>query len=411
MARLVAPPTFELLLMMDTFIVADGLAIHVGQGEWQLAVSRADGLTLFNAVAGSAAVKYRPEFARVRRLPVEGELPVEHIQEAVAGWSPGDRAWHLGLLLAPAVAEPRGGRWCLLARWQDDSGQVKGEEVRRVGQQLAETIGVPFRFVIPSPSPVAAVPATPATLTPAKVSAPVQQALRAIDLPLEVGEWRLRSIDIGLQWEHTAVWSAGTFARIIFRLALGIVFIVLGVLTLQSPYAPVQPAFLPYLGLIVGVALIIDVLRYILRLMRTEVVVVDRREREVRRHLDLTSDVLDVYDFDEIRAVVVTQIARNRQRGRDGQPDRVTHEAWLHLLLHEPHQEPGKERNLRPEDSYLTIGYIEQTEGEALEPAPVDRRQERALRLMRAEEATTPAQKAAVVLAQAIQVDAYLDQR
>ncbi len=401
---------------MDTFIVADGLAIHVGQGEWQLAVSRADGLTLFNAVAGSTAVKYRPEFARVRQLPVEGELPVEHIQEVVAGWSPGDRAWHLGLLLAPVVAEPRGGRWCLLARWQDESGQVKGEEVRRVGQQLAETMGVAFRFVTPSVSPaMVTAPAAQATPAPETASAaliqPVQRPVQAIELPLEVGEWRLRPIDIGLQWEHTAVWSVGTFARIIFRLALGIVFIALGVLTLQSPYAPVQPAFLPYLGLVVGVALIVDVLRYILHLMRTEVVVVDRREREVRRHLDLTSDVLDVYDFDEIRAVVVTQIARNRQRGRDGQPDRVMHEAWLHLLLHEPHQEPGKERNLRPEDAYLTIGYIEQTEGEALEPTPEIRKQERVPRLMRPEEATTPAQKAAVVLAQAIQVDAYLDQR
>ncbi|NPV67966.1 MAG: hypothetical protein HPY64_12545 [Anaerolineae bacterium] len=400
---------------MDTFIAADGLAIHIGQGEWQLAISRVDGLTLFNAVAGSAAVKYRPEFARIRRLPVEGELPIEHIREVVAGWSPGDRAWHLGMLLAPVVAEPRGGRWCLLARWQDESGQVKGEEVRQVGQQLAEIMGVAFRFVAPAASPVAtATLAAQATPVLEKVSAAVgqpAQVAQAIALPLEVGEWRLRPIDIGLQWEHTAVWSVGTFARIIFRLALGIVFIALGVLTLQSPYAPVQPAFLPYLGLIVGVVLIVDVLRYILRLMRTEVVVVDRREREVRRHLDLTSDVLDVYDFDEIRAVVVTQIARNRQRGRDGQPDRVTHEAWLHLLLHEPHQEPGKERDLKPEDAYLTIGYIEQTEGEALEPALVDRKQERAPRLMRPEEATTPAQKAAVVLAQAIQVDAYLDQR
>ncbi len=135
----------------------------------------------------------------------------------------------------------------------------------------------------------------------AGTAAAVEQARSAahppapIELPLEVGEWRLRPIDIGLQWEHRAVWSAGTFARIFFRIALGIVFVSLGVLTLQSPYAPVQPAFLPYLGLVIGVALILDVLRFVLHLMRTEVVVVDRREREVRRHLDLTSDILARY--------------------------------------------------------------------------------------------------------------------
>jgi len=131
----------------------------------------------------------------------------------------------------------------------------------------------------------------------------------------------------------------------------------------------------------------------------------------VRRHLDLTSDILDVYDFDEIRAVVVTQIAHNRQRGRNGQPDRVAHEAWLHLLLHEPHQEPGKERKLRPEDAFLTIGYIEQTEGDAVEAQLADKKRDRTPRILRAEEATTPAQQAALVLAQAIQVEAYLDQR
>jgi len=402
---------------MNTFTVADGLAIRVGQGEWQLAASRADGLTLFNAVTGSGIVRYRPEFARARQLPLEGEIAIQNIREVVAGWSPGDRAWHLGLLLAPVIAESRGGRWCQLARWPDDSGQAKAEEVRQAGHLLSEVTGIAFRFV---EAPASARAAVPAAAPDARAEADSEPAATgqerpaqpvAIELPLEVGEWRLRPIDLGLQWEHTALWSVGTFARIIFRLALGIVFIVVGVLTLQSPYAPVQPAFLPYLGIVIGVVLILEVLRYVLRLMRTEVVVVDRREREVRRHLDLTSDILDVYDFDEIRAVVVTQIAHNRQRGRNGQPDRVAHEAWLHLLLHEPHQEPGKERKLRPEDAFLTIGYIEQTEGDAVETQLADKKRDRTPRILRAEEATTPAQQAALVLAQAIQVEAYLDQR
>ncbi len=108
---------------------------------------------------------------------------------------------------------------------------------------------------------------------------------------------------------------------------------------------------------------------------------------------------------------MVTQIAHNRQRGRNGQPDRVAHEAWLHLLLHEPHQEPGKERKLKPEDAYLTIGYVEQVEGDAVEAQLVDRKRDRPPQVLRPEEATTPAQKSALVLAQAIGVDAYLDQR
>ncbi len=127
---------------METFTVADGLVIQAGQGEWQLAASRVDGLILFNAVTGSAVVRYRPEFARARQLPLEGEIAVQDIQEVVAGWSGNDRSWQLGLLFAPAIAEPRGGRWCQLARWPDESAQEKAGEVRRAGSLLAGMLGV-----------------------------------------------------------------------------------------------------------------------------------------------------------------------------------------------------------------------------------------------------------------------------
>ncbi len=238
-----------------------------------------------------------------------------------------------------------------------------------------------------------------------------QRPETAIQLPLNVGGWLLRPVDVGLQWVRTGVWSLGAVMRIAFRIVLGIVFISISVLTLQSPYAPVQPVGLPYLGILIGVGLIYVALRQTMALLRTEAVVVDTQARQVRRHLDLTNDVVEAYDFSEVRAVVVTQVAQQKHRGRNGEPDTMTHEAWLHLLLHQARQKLGRERRLKPQDAYVTIGHVEVTEGEIAVDHFKGKKRERRPHLLYPDTATTPAQKAALALAQAIGVDAYIDQR
>ncbi len=232
-----------------------------------------------------------------------------------------------------------------------------------------------------------------------------------IDLPLELGDWTLRPINVGLQWAHTGSWSLNTIARVILNTLLGIAFIVVSALALRSPYAPVQPAGLPYLGILVGTGILYSALRLVLSMMRTEAVVVDTAARQVRRHLDLTSDVIATYNFDEIRAVVVSQIVQQRHKGRDGQPDMVSHDAWLHLLLHEARQELGKQRRVKPEDAYVTLGYIGFTEGPLVQVHFEGKKRQRLPMLLYPDEAVTPAQKAALILARAIGVDAYIDQR
>lgn len=402
---------------MKTLHPSGGLAIHYDDGEWVLALDRVDGLTLLAAARDGNRLRYRPEFARARHLPAEGELPYDWIAGVVLGWSPGDQAWHLGLLLNEVLTEARGGRWCELARWSGDAHTPL--DLQEAGAALARMMGCRFRVIAPSGAPpvvetVAAdealqpVSDTSERVTPQAAAPPVEP----IQLPLEVGNWWLRAIDIGLQWEHAGIWSLGTLWNVLGRIGLGVIFIVLSVLTLRSPYASVQPEFLPYAGLVIGAGLILAGIGALLRALRVEATVVDTEERQVRRHLDLTSDVLASYDFDEIQAVVVTQIAQGgRQRGKHGAPDRMAHEAWLHLLLKEPRQVPGKARDLKPEDAYVTIGYIERTEGDVVEAHFEGRRNSRPPRVLLPHEATTPAQKAALVLAEAIGVDAYIDQR
>lgn len=232
-----------------------------------------------------------------------------------------------------------------------------------------------------------------------------------IKLPLLLGDWQLKVIDNGLQWARFGVWSIGALWSVFLRFALGVLFIVLSILTVQSAYASVQPEFLPYVGIVLGIGLIFIGLRAIRRMMRTESVVFDKTLSEVRRHLDLTSDVLVTYPFAEIGGVVITQVEQQKQRGRNGQPDRMTHEAWLHLLLTEVHQEQGKERTLKPEDAYFTFGHVEATEGIVVAEHHEGKKRARLPQLLYPEQATTPAQQAALVIARDIGVDAYIDQR
>jgi hypothetical protein len=411
---------------MTTFYVADGLVVFAEKDEWRLAVERSDSPTLFLAQRPAEVVRYHPEFGRARRLgSSDGELPVTDIAEVVVGWSQADAAWHLGLLLSGPMATRRGGRWCALARWA--GGFAEGMQARESGQHLAGLLGKRFRFVDAPETPIPVGGAEPSDVSQEADTEPVQEiwtqpgtlsepAERVPapppDLPLRMGNWRLRAIDIGYQWEHTGVWSLGVLWSVFGRIALGIAFVVVSVLTLQSPYAAVQPTLLPYAGVAIGAGLIVAALAYTMRLLRVEAVVVDTEERQVRRHLDLTSDVISCYEFDEIRAVVVTQIAQGgKQRGRNGQPDRMAHEAWLHLLLDTPRAEPGKAREFKPEDAYVIIGYVESTEGDVIDAHFEGKRGARQPRLLSARDATTPVGQAAILLADAIGVSAYIDQR
>lgn len=406
---------------MNIFKVADGLVLKVDQDEWRLVADRSDGLTLFTVTAADRTVRYRPEFARARRLPPDGELSASYVQEVVVGWSQEDHTWHLGLLLVPSLAETRGGRWCQLACWPFGAVQDTRAEAREAGESLAHALGKRFRFV-DAPAGAAVSPSVePASISPVADTQPVQlrqealtppRVARPIELPLDLGDWQLRKIDIGMQWEHKGVWVLGTLWSIFGRIVLGSAFIFLSVLTLRSPYATVQPSVLPYVGLVIGIGLIIAAVLYTVRRLREEVVVLDEDERQVRRHLDLTSDILETYEFEEIAAVVATQIAQGgRQRGSNGEPDHMAHEGWLHLLLQEPRQIPGKERNLKPEDAYVTIGYIDGTEGDVVDGHFSGTRKQRRPALLHEHEATTPVLQAAVALAQMIGVDAYVDQR
>jgi hypothetical protein len=447
---------------MKIIQAADNLSVQVDAGRWQLVSNSAPERPLVTAVEGEGALAYRSSFAQARLLPAEGAVHATTIREVVVGWSRSDRAWHLGLLLGPTLAQTRGGRWCELVRWLDPAADQAGSEAQEAGTHLAQALQRPFRLVAaPADAWQTATVEVPAVVSPTEetretvaVSAEspspedsdadwpqvtpsptlvaeegmhaetaaegdpvhvvrVSRAKARVDvaLPLDLEEWTLREIDNGLQLAQPQVWSLGLLVQVAMRIVIGIVFIALSGLSLRSPYAPVQPYGLPILGFIIGFILIYAAVATVFHKMRAVSIVADGDAREVRRHLELTSDVLDRYRFEEIRAVVVTQIAQQKHRGRDGGPDRMEHEAWLHLLLHEARQEPGKHRQLKPEDAYVTLGHITLTEGEIVSEHYRKGERQRGPQLIYADEATTPALQAGGLLAQLIGVDAYVDQR
>lgn len=438
---------------MDTIQTSDNLLIRIDEGLWQLVGRTYPDRALMSARMDADLIEYSAAFAQARLLPPEGKLAVDDIVEVVVGWSRADAAWHLGLLLATQRAQERGGRWCELGRWLDRQADWYGEQAREAGAQLAAILKRPFRFVQAPPDVIATaqearLEARAAEVAPVLVAlqdeltestpAPIveqavsladtgettseaddvevtrvirRQAETPIALPIEQGEWTLQAIDGGVRWARTKLWSASLFFRVIFRIAVGVLFVVLSILTLRSPYAPVQPYGLPLIGIVLGIVLVLLGLWQIRSVFRATAIAVDSEAREVRRQLEMTSDVVERYSFDEIRAVVVTQIMQQKHRGRDGGPDSAVHEAWLHLLLHDVRQEVGKHRAVKPEDAYVTIGQIDATEGALVDAHYKPGKRSAEPQLLYSDEATTPAQRIALVLARTIGVDAYVDQR
>jgi len=197
---------------------------------------------------------YNGVFARARCLPAEG-MPTKMIEQVVLGWQKSDESWHLGLLLHPQIAEPRGSRWCELARWPDPDQTLFVEQAQEAGERAALLLDVPYQFIRPEP------------LAPAEPPRPLPA------LPLALGVWQL--INTGTHVGQTLApdqlalvrspqWHRAVRRRWLSRLFWSVVYFAVSVLTLTSdislPNAGTlipNPHLLPYLGLIVSAGLLL----------------------------------------------------------------------------------------------------------------------------------------------------------
>ena len=109
---------------MNQISAADNHIIHTSHARWRV---------IHNdrplAEATPQGLRYGSRFAATRRLATNGVLDREYIAQVVLGWQHTDEAWHLGLILAPALANERGSRWVELVYWPDPDIAIKVDYV------------------------------------------------------------------------------------------------------------------------------------------------------------------------------------------------------------------------------------------------------------------------------------------
>ncbi len=237
---------------MTVISAANNLSIDLSAGGWRLYLDGSREVVL--AEATTSGFKYDPVFAKARLLPLEG-ITTKAIEQVVLGWQKSDECWHLGLLLAPSLADPRGSRWCELARWPDPDQTLFVDQAQEVGERAALLLDVPFYFIQPEP------------ITPPAPLRPLP------DLPLTVGAWQLvsagsyagQTLQAGqLALVRTPQWQRAVQRRWLSRVFWAIVYLAVSVLTLTSdinlPNAGTlipNPHVLPYLGLLISAGLLI----------------------------------------------------------------------------------------------------------------------------------------------------------
>lgn len=253
---------------MTHISAADQHAMYTKEGKWRL---------LYNesplAEASSRGFRYGKRFGRTRRLPERGVLSQDDIQRIVLGWQTSDESWHLGLLLAPAIAEERGSRWVELVHWPDPEITVFQDLAQTSGQELAQAIGVPFYVIPPRP---AKPPPPPRPLPP---------------LPVSFGNWRMEALPQKRQYviKRTGAYLRESIRRMLWYSLWSVVYMVLSLATLFGDIAlPVagtllpNPQILPYLGITISVMLVFGVFfQLAVVLLSTSRIVIDGQRHVV----------------------------------------------------------------------------------------------------------------------------------
>ena len=297
---------------MSTTITADrNLSIEFDSDRWRLFLSRMptepDVLE-----ATSIGIFYSEAFANARRLPAEGQLLADSITFVGLGWSTDDQGWHLGLLLEPPFAQARGGRWCELARWDDSVT----EQAQLVAAGLAEVLNKPMRIL-----------GREASATDA--AAGLRSTTPAYTLPLSVGDWTVSESPVGLEWTHSKAWQRDQLVRTAFFAIITPLFGLLSVGALISPFADVQPEWLPYVGLgLTAIMALLAVLTFRgwLTARSTQV---NRSQGVLRQMRQATRPTLQV-PFEGIEYILVSHVVTRRQPVKESPRDLAIFEVWIH---------------------------------------------------------------------------------
>jgi membrane protein implicated in regulation of membrane protease activity len=380
---------------MPNISAANNLTVQHDATRWRLYNGKADeGITL--AAAEPGGLTYGAAFAEGRRLPTDGFLAAEEIVMVAVGWAEEDANWHLGLLLAPALAQARGGRWCGLARWEDQDGDL----AERAGQALAMLLSRPFRLVPPvedAPLPAATtVRGTGAPSVEAVADLPPAADAPLMPLPLELEEWTVQAGPHGLRIAQSEEWRRALLMRVALLAALVPVFALLSLGALTTRYASVSPEWLPYLGLGIAALLLASLVTQLLALLRGPVTQTDNGERILRQTARVGRRTLVQVPFEGVQYVLISHVINRRRAQKTvdeiGRVYAFWGEMWVHVYA--------------PRKGFIEICHVTDMEGRAREGIAFSAR-----RALDFSEIDSPAHHAAAWLARDVDVPVYVEAR
>lgn len=305
---------------MPEVFASNNLTIQYDATRWYLYNGGRETPPLVMAMPGG--LSYTPAFAAARQLSDRGFLPTEDIVTVAVGFAAEDNHWHLGVLLTPAAAAERGGRWCGLARWPGDQTL----HAEQAGQALAALIERPYKLILPQqtdPAPESAPPVEDEPPPP----------LPLMPLPIQSEGWVLAEGPGELRLAQEGSALRGSLIRAVFLLALTPIFAILSIGALNSVYAAVSPEWLPYVGLVVAVILLALAGWQLLNVMKAPIATLERNTKMMKQVTRVGGRLLQQSPYEGIDYVLISHTigGRRPKQDQDGTPVQpFWAEVWIH---------------------------------------------------------------------------------
>ncbi|NWF70356.1 MAG: hypothetical protein HXY40_14815 [Chloroflexi bacterium] len=443
---------------MTRIPAANNLTIEIDVTHWRLLAAPDNPIDDDNAAetlrSGASAVmlqaamgdtlRYEAQFGQQHQLPASGSITPEQIQRVVLGWSNSDSLWHLGIMLTPELAAPRGSRWCEIARWNEAEAGLPGGAAAQAGMALAYMLGRSFNLVpprtpaaplngsapqtttqvafgagatrrAPQVSPVTR--PTPAYLSEPPTETPTLEAVAPVppapertlpipQLPFKTGMWLLeRDPDGVLRYRRSPAWMWQRLWRAVWYAFWVAIYILLSYATLNSTLALPNagtmlpsPEILPYLG-IGSAALLLGLVLYILidMILSPGLVVIDPYTRTIR--MQRRDQTVWSKSANDLQAVYVSHVVNLKERKKRGGIEHQLEIQHGELNLHSG--EKKFQRFLR----------VEETEEMQVDAYVATIAAHNSVWPLLPENVVTPMQGAALTIAQTLGLPCYYDQR
>jgi len=308
---------------MPRIAVSANSLVDYSPDRWRLIqVYEADAPKLIVEAKTGLPFRYNGYFAVSRDLPETGEIQLADLGQVVLGRSNETSSWQLGLTLSPELSLARSSRWFELLRFTNPDADAHEGTAAQLGAALADTLGIPFS----STSPV--------TMEPEPEPIPLEP------LPLDLGLWRLEEApqmhggDGELRLIREKRWLRAKQRQIAWYCVLTLVYLWVSIATLTSelglPIAGTlihNPAWLPYLGIVVAVLLLLAIGRLLLIILRhPNTIVINQYEKTVSASRG--DRPLWKVNAGGVQSIYVSEVVKKRGR----RPTVLHGEINLHLL-------------------------------------------------------------------------------